>query len=358
MKLVLKKKKSKFVLKKSRTDHDSFKKGETKEDESQFEGEMGKEAEMGTKAESSKAAETEVAAVTEAEAVTEVAVETEKAAAETGLTVEEIEIAETLVKAKTDTPKATQKVKGVEIKEGGFEKKRKEIIDAKVKRKGKEKVVEPLKKTKKSVQIALDGEVAKQLQAEIEAEEESQTAKDRQIALDLSEKLNEEYQRSLRAAAEAKKVQEKTSMPRQPTQTKKRQPSKTFIANQERRKMINFLKGSVGVKEGMFTGMSYGRIEELYKKEITKLQGDFTQRVEVERKMKERHDLHIQQPFPESEETTSTKEVEEEQKEETLAQTVKAVKRMKTIASKKQTKRPRIEEVQKEVKPVVTTPEE
>ncbi|KAI3729717.1 hypothetical protein L6452_18381 [Arctium lappa] len=34
MKLVLKKKKSKFVLKKRSTDHDSFKRGETKEDES------------------------------------------------------------------------------------------------------------------------------------------------------------------------------------------------------------------------------------------------------------------------------------------------------------------------------------
>ncbi|KAI3718882.1 hypothetical protein L6452_19767 [Arctium lappa] len=122
--------------------------------------------------------------------------------------------------------------------------------------------------------------------------------------------------------------------------------------------MINFLKGSFGVKEGMFTGMSYGIIEELYKKEMTKLQRDFAQRVEVERKMKERHDLHIQQPFPDSEETTSTKEVEEEQKEETLAQTVKDVKRMKTIASKKQTKKPRIEEVQKEVETVVATPEE
>ncbi|KAI3718881.1 hypothetical protein L6452_19766 [Arctium lappa] len=178
MKLVLKKNKSKFVLKKRSTNHDSFKKGDTKEDESQFEGEMGKEAEMGTKAESSKAAETfKVAAEIGLAAVTEVAVETVKAAAETGLTVEEIEIVETLVKAKTDTPKATQKAKGVEIKEGGFEKKRKEISDAEVKRKGKEKVVEPLKKTKKSVQVALDEEVAKQLQAEIEVEEESQTAK-------------------------------------------------------------------------------------------------------------------------------------------------------------------------------------
>ncbi|KAI3728690.1 hypothetical protein L6452_17331 [Arctium lappa] len=66
-----------------------------------------------TEAESSKAAETvKLAAVKAQAAVTE-------SAAVTGLSVEEIEIAETLVKAKNDTQKATQKAKGVIIKEGG-----------------------------------------------------------------------------------------------------------------------------------------------------------------------------------------------------------------------------------------------
>ncbi|KAI3746645.1 hypothetical protein L6452_09084 [Arctium lappa] len=215
----------------------------------------------------------------------------EKIATETGLSMEELGIAETLVKAKNDTPKDTQKAKGVETKEGGQEQKRKEVSETELKSKGKEKMDEYVKPQKKQKQMELEEEIAKKLQAELRQEED------------------------LRDAAEAKKVQAKASMPRQPAQTKKRQPSKTFVANQERRKMINFLKGSVGVKEGMFTGMSYGSIEELYKKEMAKLQGDFTQRVEVERKMKERHDLHIQQPFPENEETTPTKEVEEEQKE-------------------------------------------
>ncbi|KAI3746382.1 hypothetical protein L6452_08813 [Arctium lappa] len=283
---------------------------------------------------------------------------TEKVAAETGLTIEEIQIAETLVMAKADTPKATQKAKGVEIKEGGIVKKRKEASIAEIKGKGKEKVVESVKASKKQSQIALDEELAKKMQAVLEKENEIQSAKDREIALELAKKINEEYQKSLKSAAAAKKVPKKASRQRLSLKTRQRQPFKTYLANQERRKMINFLKGAIGVSEGMFTGMSFGKLEELYKKELAKLQGEFSQRVEVERKMKERHDLHIQQPFPENEETTPTKEVEEEQKEETLAQTVKVVKRMKTLASKKQTKRPWIEEVQKEAEPVVATPEE
>ncbi|KAI3707544.1 hypothetical protein L6452_26165 [Arctium lappa] len=174
----------------------------------------------------------------------------------------------------------------------------------------------------------------------------------------MAAKLNEEYQKSMKSTAAAKKVTKKASRQKLPLKTRQRQPSKTYLDNQEKRKMINFLKGAIGVSDGMFTGMSFGKLEELYKKEMAKLQGDFIKKVEDERKMKERHDLHIQQPFPENEETTPTKEVEEEQKEETLNQTVKVVKRMKTIASKKQTKRPRIEEVQKEAEPVVATPEE
>ncbi|KAI3770310.1 hypothetical protein L6452_01438 [Arctium lappa] len=112
--------------------------------------------------------------------------------------------------------------------------------------------------------------------------------------------------------------------------------------------MINFLKGSIGVPEGMFTNMSFSRIEELYKKEMAKLQGDFSKRVEFERKMKETHDLNIQQPFPDSEEGIPTKERAEVKKEETLAQKIGAVKRKKSIATKPKAKRPRIEEVEKE----------
>ncbi|KAI3714953.1 hypothetical protein L6452_21916 [Arctium lappa] len=83
---------------------------------------------------------------------------------------------------------------------------------------------------------------------------------------------------------------------------------------------------------------------------MAKLQGDFSQRVEFERKMKERHDLNIQQPFPDSEEGTPTKEKIEVKKKETLAQKIEAIKRMKSIAPKKKAKRPRTEEDETEQK--------
>ncbi|KAI3677741.1 hypothetical protein L6452_37009 [Arctium lappa] len=184
--------------------------------------------------------------------------------------------------------------------------------------------------------------MAKKLQEELEKEEEIQSTQDREIALDLSTKLNEEYQRRLKTTVAAKKVTLRE------TKQSQRKPSKTFLANQERMKMINFLKGAIGVPEGMFTSMSFGRIEELYKKEMAKLKGDFTQRVEVERMMKERHNLNIQQTFPDSEEGTPTKDMAKVKEEETLAQKIGAIKRKKSIATKKQAKRPRIEEKEKE----------
>ncbi|KAI3759376.1 hypothetical protein L6452_07142 [Arctium lappa] len=331
--LVQKKKRKQYVLKKR---GDAFKKGEKQDDgeklspsgmEAQFEGGQNREAEN-----------------KEAEA------STEKQAAVTGLSVEELEIAETLVKAKNDTPKATQKAKGVVIKEGGLEQKIKEISEAELKKKGKAKMVEPEQPLKQQKQIELDEEVAKQLQAEMEKEEQLQSEKDRELALNMAKKLNEEYQKSLKIAAEAKKSSVKVPKHRMPVNTQKRQPSKTYLANQERRKMINFLRGSIGVKGEMFANMAYSKVEELYKKEMVKLQGDFSQREEVERRMKERHDLNIQQPFPE--ETTPSKE-NDEKKEEQVDVEAKYAKRVKTIASKKQSKKPRIEDANKEAKPSV-----
>ncbi|KAI3758871.1 hypothetical protein L6452_06443 [Arctium lappa] len=163
--------------------HDASTKGENQEVEVekessvgmrfQFEGEMGSEAEknvevtekdQGVKATetvvkeavSQPAAETEEATVTTEPTVeTAKAVETKKAAAETGMSMEEIEIAEKLVKAKNDIPKATQKAKGVVINEGGSEKRKKEISVTEAKKKGKEKMVEPVKPLKKQKQMEL-----------------------------------------------------------------------------------------------------------------------------------------------------------------------------------------------------------
>ncbi|KAI3735822.1 hypothetical protein L6452_15342 [Arctium lappa] len=325
--LVQKKKRKQFVLKKRSIPHDASKKGESQAEvdkqshvrmKLQFEGETSVEKEREIGAKSVKEAVTEPATVTAKEVETSPAAETE-------LSREEIEIAKTLVKAKLDTPKATPKAKGVVIKEVGLEKKRKEISVEDAKKKGKEKVVESTKASKKQSQIALDEELARKMQAELEKEEKTQSAKDREIALEMAAKLNEEYQKSLKSAAAAKKVTKKASRQRLPLKTRQRQPSKTYLANQERRKMINFLKGAIGVPEGMFTSMSFGKLEELYQKEMAKLKGDFIQRVEVERKMKEMHDLNIQQPFPDSEEGTPSKDkkevkIEEEEKENERAE--------------------------------------
>ncbi|KAI3715036.1 hypothetical protein L6452_22001 [Arctium lappa] len=67
--------------------------------------------------------------------------------------------------------------------------------------------------------------------------------------------------------------------------------------------------------------------------------------------MKERHDLNIQQPF--LEETTPSKEKDEEKKEEPVVVEVKSAKKVKSLASKKQFKNPRIEEAEKEAEPSV-----
>ncbi|KAI3769615.1 hypothetical protein L6452_00724 [Arctium lappa] len=106
----------------------------------------------------------------------------------------------------------------------------------------------------------------------------------------------------------------------------------------------------------MLTNMAYSKVEELYKKEMAKLQGHSSQKEEAERRMKERHDLNIQQPFPE--ETTPSKDNAEEMKEEqeNAGIEVKSAKRVKTIASKKQSKRPRVEErAETEAEPSVTS---
>ncbi|KAI3672709.1 hypothetical protein L6452_38806 [Arctium lappa] len=356
--LVLKKKKKQFVLKKRVNVQDPFNKGEKPEGEKEKEISTIKEVEVegetehGTTAETVNAAKIQEAAETEAETVNVARIEAE----ETGLSIEEMEIAETLVKAKNDTPKATQKAKGVVINEEGISKKQKEKEVLKdIKGKGKEKMVEEAElPTKKKSQIEMDEAIAKQLQDQMEKEEQLQTETGRELAKIMARKLNAEYQKSIKEAAHTKKLQVK----KMPVMKQKRQPYKTFLANQERRKMINFLKGAIGVKGEMFTNMAYSEVEELYRKEMAKVQGDSSQREEVERRMKERHDLNIQQPFPE--ETTPSKDKAEEKKEEHegVGIEAKSGKRVKSIASKRQLKKPRVEETEKEAEPSVTSPTE
>ncbi|KAI3669352.1 hypothetical protein L6452_40585 [Arctium lappa] len=123
--LLQKRRRKQFVLKKRARAQDASNKGENQENETEKESksEMGFDVEGEIEAEIEK--ETEFAQAAKIVNVAEV-----KEAAVTGLSVEELEIAETLVKAKNDTPKATQKAKGVVINEGGLQKKRKERSEA------------------------------------------------------------------------------------------------------------------------------------------------------------------------------------------------------------------------------------
>ncbi|KAI3681335.1 hypothetical protein L6452_36126 [Arctium lappa] len=258
--LVQKKRRKQFVLKKRDQVQDSFNKGEnegeTVEKKAEVEGETEEEMEK----ETDTAAEVKVAAETKA--------------AEIGLSMEEMEIAETLVKEKNDTPKAIQKAKGVVIKEGGIseQEKEKEVLKES-KEKGKEKMVEAEMPPRQKSQIEMDEAIAKQLQDQMEKEEQLQTEKDRELTKIMAKKLNAEYQKNLKEAAQTAAQVKKLQIKKMPIQKQKqkRQPSKTFLANQERRKMINFLKGAIGVKGEMFIHMAYSQVEELYNKEMAKL---------------------------------------------------------------------------------------
>ncbi|KAI3769616.1 hypothetical protein L6452_00725 [Arctium lappa] len=214
------------LLKKKKNAQDASNKGEKQERETEKESSAEKRVEVEGETEDSIEAETVNVVETKEAAETEEAV--------TGLSVEELEIAETLVKDKNDTPKASQKAKGEVINEGGVSKKRKESSKATLKDtkgKGKEKVLETELPSKKKTQIEMDEEIAKQLQDQMDKEEQLQTETDRELAKIMARKLNAEYQESLKAAAEAKKSSVKVSKQRMPVMKQKRQPSKTFLAN-------------------------------------------------------------------------------------------------------------------------------
>ncbi|KAI3715057.1 hypothetical protein L6452_22023 [Arctium lappa] len=116
--------------------------------------------------------------------------------------------------------------------------------------------------------------------------------------------------------------------------------------------MITFLRSAIGVKKEMFVKMTFDQIKDLYEKEMGKLKSNEKNRVEFEKKAKERHDVNINQPFPESEEGTPIKEKaekrEEKKKEATIGKVQKTLKRTKMMEKrKKNEKKPRVEEKKK-----------
>ncbi|KAI3734361.1 hypothetical protein L6452_13829 [Arctium lappa] len=223
---------------------------------------------------------------------------------------------------------------------------------ADTKKKGKEKMIESDQPSKKQKMIKLDEALAKKMQEELEQAEKEQVEKDREIARALANELNEAFQKGLETekAKQRAMTLRKAMMAR--TSAKKRRPSQTYLATQERNKMIIFLRSAIGVKKEMFMKMTFDQIKDLYEKEMGKLKSNEKDRVEFEKKAKERHDVNINQPFPESEEGTPTKEKaekkEEKKKEATIGQGQRTLKRTKMMAKRKKiVKKPRVEEEKK-----------
>ncbi|KAI3735481.1 hypothetical protein L6452_14980 [Arctium lappa] len=337
-KLIMQRKKKQFVLRRRKPVTDAPKKGES-EAEAKAKGEQ--EEKHDVKGEKEQAAETEPAAETINTASSSKAAEMVNTAdlKEVAETVKEVltelEIAETLIKAKHDTPKVISKAKGVVIKERGDAAKNSNTEKVMGKEKGKAKLVESDQPMKRQKLIDSDEALARKIQLELEEAEFEQVSKDREIAKAMAAELNKAYQQSL-ATEQAK---QKATFLNKPTEIKmaarKRQPSKTYLGAQERKKMITFLKGAVGVKVEMFSKMSFENLKKMYDAEMTKLQWDDTARVEMDKRMKESNDF-LQKPFPDEQETP--------EKETIIGESVRSLKRTKMMARRKSTKKPRVSE--------------
>ncbi|KAI3685739.1 hypothetical protein L6452_34997 [Arctium lappa] len=338
--LLQKRKRKQFVLKRREPVSDAPKKGES-EAENNLEEEKEKVVFEGENNGEKHSVEGELEA--ESKRNSEQAVVSEQAAEIVKEVLTELEIAETLIKAKHDTLKVTSKAKGVIIKERGDVEMKSRSEKVIRKKKGKTKLVDsekdqPMKRQKL---IKADEAMARKIQAELEQAENIQVEKVREIAKAMAAKLNKAYQQSLATEMAKKKV---TSLRKigefKMGAKKKRQPSKTFLGTQERNKMITFLKGAVGVKKEMFSKMSFEKIKGLYDAEMKKLQENDTARVEMEKRMKESNDFVIQKPFPDEQETPK--------KESTLGESLRTLKRTKMMARKKPTKKPRLVEEEAE----------
>ncbi|KAI3729633.1 hypothetical protein L6452_18294 [Arctium lappa] len=223
-KLMAKKRRGQFVLRrrKGATNKENVyasKKGEnssTEQINQQIEGEF---------VEEKKAAETTPTTVTTPEAEIVTTAEPKQAAV-TELTPAEIEVAEMLVKAKNDTPKA----KGVVINEGGAKKIEKKEMATDAKKKGKEKMIESDQPSKKQKMIESDEALAKKMQEELDQAEKEQVEKDREIARALANELNEAFQKGLETEkAKQRAISLRKAMMAR-SNAKKRRPSQTYLA--------------------------------------------------------------------------------------------------------------------------------
>ncbi|GKC60073.1 retrotransposon protein, putative, unclassified, partial [Tanacetum coccineum] len=183
-------------------------------------------------------------------------VEQEVAAKGVNVTVDEVTLAQALAALKSVKPK----VKGDVIKETSVpvSAARKGIVITEL---GKGKMVEPepVKPTKKKVQIMLDEEIALKLQAEIDEEERIVRAEEEKINEanitwdDIQAKVDADYQLAERLQAEEhEKAEEKRNKP----------PTKT----QQKKTMITYLKNIEGWKHKYLKSKDFDSIKELFDK--------------------------------------------------------------------------------------------
>ena len=92
--------------------------------------------------------------------------------------------------------------------------------------------------------------------------------KKKKTLLQLDEELARKMQEEELAQLEAEKAA--ATMKKQRAQTK-RKPSITKVKQDERRKMVTFLKSALNVNAKMLTSMSFKNLEDLYKKEMKTL---------------------------------------------------------------------------------------
>ncbi|KAI3769484.1 hypothetical protein L6452_00588 [Arctium lappa] len=182
MKLVHKKKKRHFVLRRRISENDAPKKGEINMEEATKEGELDRNK-FDVEGEQKEETERELVQKETQQAAETVTTAENKQAAETVKEVlTDLEIAETLLKAKSDTPKVTSKTKGVIIKEQGEEIKKDNSKKEMNKDKGKAKMIESDQPVKRQRLVESDEALARKIQEDIEKEERVQVEKDREMA--------------------------------------------------------------------------------------------------------------------------------------------------------------------------------
>ncbi|KAI3667561.1 hypothetical protein L6452_42627 [Arctium lappa] len=213
--LIQKKKKKQYVLKRREPVTDAPKKGESEADANMENAKDKGEREKVDFEGEQQAVETETY-TTELNEAAEIVQEV----------LTDLEIAETLIKAKHDTPKVSSKAKGVVIKERGEAVKKASVekVINQDKGKGKAKMVESDQPIKKQKLVESDEALDRKMQADLEQEERVQVEKDREMAKALAAELNEAYQQSLATEMAQKKAATMKKSVLFKVAAKKRQP--------------------------------------------------------------------------------------------------------------------------------------